>query len=452
MKFKKIKNESTEAELVNDKEYGPKLYEIGLWWGSGYVLDMYKAYANSEEQALNYVVAYVEKTHPKWLETSDKSAENLKHDIMNEYEYDEFEAEESVEFAEQFDYIDATMEGAKNPHFIWIENLLIRQIGSSTSESTRKLVKEGAGAGYEIEIKDVEIDKVIKFEESDYKSEYSSEKWYKYEATIKPGEYEIDASTHYDSLVHDYDNNVVIESGTIYGEIGIWEDEDDERSLEEKIREEIEGNKHTIKTMYGAGWLHAYLPKDGNIEFDKITDYTPSDCLYTIEKFKFKSTDMANVINYNYDHIGEDDDNDAEEVDESSKSDGKMIEDAIPVDAKDGLVGCQYSPKDGRYLVVFAPSSMREVKSTLSEFLNLGWDAKKEPNYKGYSVISVNQNASVNESMRDGFTTNKKVTAKVDELVQAVWEDAKKEQKLEAFHMFEKSLSKAINDYWDRIA
>lgn len=240
------------------------------------------------------------------------------------------------------------------------------------NESTRKLVKEGAGAGYEIEIKDVEIDKVIKFEESDYKSEYSSEKWYKYEATIKPGEYEIDASTYYDSLVHDYDNNVVIESGTIYGEIGIWEDEDDERSLEEKIREEIEGNKHTIKTMYGAGWLHAYLPKDGNIEFDKITDYTPSDCLYTIEKFKFKSPDMANVINYNYDHIGEDDDND--ELDE------------------------------------------------------------------------------IDESLEDGFKTNKKVTAKVDELVQAVWEDAKKEQKLEAFHMFEKSLSKAINDYWDRIA
>lgn len=56
------------------------------------------------------------------------------------------------------------------------------------------------------------------------------------------------------------------------------------------------------------------------------------------------------------------------------------------------------------------------------------------------------------ESLEDGFTTNKEVTKKVDELIQAVWEDAKKVQKLEAFHIFEKNLSNAIADYWDRIA
>lgn len=119
------------------------------------------------------------------------------------------------------------------------------------NESTKKLVKEGAGAGYDIIINDVKIDKVLKFEESDYKSEYSREKWYRYEASIKPGIHEIEANTYYDALTSEDDNQVTIESGTIYGEVGIWEDPDDERTLEEKIREEIEGSAITISTMYG---------------------------------------------------------------------------------------------------------------------------------------------------------------------------------------------------------
>ena len=417
MKFKKI-NESTEAELVNDKESGSNLYEIGLWWGSGYVLDMYKAYAFDGEEALNYVVAYIEKTHPKWLEGSDECA----HDMMKEY------GEESPEFQETFMYVDATGEGADKPHFIWAENLRIRQIDSSTNESkigsikklangckmrdmgdcfvvtdpngknigqcrteieaetiaeeygskvnesTKKLVKEGAGAGYDIEIKDVKIDKVLKFEESDYKSKYSSEKWYKFEATIKPGIHEIDANTYYDRLVTDYDNEVTIESGTIYGEVGIWEDEGDERTLEEKIRDEIEGIKITISTMYGGGWIHAYLPEDGNIEFERV-DFKPDSYSFTIDKFNFKSPEMANVINWNYDHIGEEDND--EDVD---------------------------------------PEEM-------------------------------------DESLQDGFTTNKEVTKKVEELRQAVFKDSKShlDEKMSriAFKAFERALDKAMFDYWD---
>lgn len=132
MKFKKIKNESTEAELVNDEESGSRLYEVGLWWGSGYMLDMYKAYAFDEEEALNYVVAHIEKTHPKWLEGSDECA----HDMMKEYD------EESPEFQETFMYVDATGEGADKPHFIWAENLRIRQIYSSTNESKIGSIKK----------------------------------------------------------------------------------------------------------------------------------------------------------------------------------------------------------------------------------------------------------------------------------------------------------------------
>ena len=58
----------------------------------------------------------------------------------------------------------------------------------------------------------------------------------------------------------------------------------------------------------------------------------------------------------------------------------------------------------------------------------------------------------LNESLEDGFKTNKEVTKKVDELIQAVWKDAKNEDKLEAFHIFEEKLSKAISEYWDSIS
>lgn len=109
--------EDEDLTLVNSESDGDKLYIVKLWWGSGYQLDCYNAYAFSAEEALNYVVAYIEKTHPKWLESSDECA----HDMMNEYD------EESPEFQETFMYVDATSEGADEPHFIWSENLEIAE-------------------------------------------------------------------------------------------------------------------------------------------------------------------------------------------------------------------------------------------------------------------------------------------------------------------------------------
>ena len=58
----------------------------------------------------------------------------------------------------------------------------------------------------------------------------------------------------------------------------------------------------------------------------------------------------------------------------------------------------------------------------------------------------------INESLEDGFKTNKEVTKKVDELIQAVWKDAKNEDKHEAFQIFEEKLSNAISEYWDSIS
>ena len=84
MKWIKIMKESTDYEFVNDEESGSRLYEIGLWWGSGYTLDRYRAYAFSEEEALNYVVAYVEKEYPEALESLDEEACKLLTELADE--------------------------------------------------------------------------------------------------------------------------------------------------------------------------------------------------------------------------------------------------------------------------------------------------------------------------------------------------------------------------------
>lgn len=75
-------------------------------------------------------------------------------------------------------------------------------------------------------------------------------------------------------------------------------------------------------------------------------------------------------------------------------------------------------------------------------------EGASSPHYILYDNLSIKELNAVRESIRDGFKTNKEVTKKVDELIQEVWKDAKNEDKLEAFHIFEEKLSNAISEYW----
>lgn len=104
--------EDEDLTLVNSESDGDKLYIVKLWWGSGYQLDCYNAYAFSAEEALNYVVAYIEKNDPETLAAVDE--------IARENEDDEY-------FDETFMWVDATMEGAEQGHYIWAENLQIAE-------------------------------------------------------------------------------------------------------------------------------------------------------------------------------------------------------------------------------------------------------------------------------------------------------------------------------------
>lgn len=93
------------------------------------------------------------------------------------------------------------------------------------NESENKLVKEGAGAGYDVGISELKIDKVTevkKLEDGDYA----------FTATIKPGFYEISAESYYDDFFwqeHEWGDKpeAKIDGGVIHGTICPWEDTDD---------------------------------------------------------------------------------------------------------------------------------------------------------------------------------------------------------------------------------
>ena len=118
--------EDEDLTLVNSEDDGDKLYIVKLWWGSGYVLDCYNAYAFSDEEALNYVVAYIEKHDPKSLETIDENANDYLQELVDEGEAASLEeAYEHPYFEETYLWVDATREGAEQGHYIYHENLWI---------------------------------------------------------------------------------------------------------------------------------------------------------------------------------------------------------------------------------------------------------------------------------------------------------------------------------------
>lgn len=136
------KLEDEDLTLVNSESDGDKLYIVKLWWGSGYQMDCYNAYAFNEEEALNYVVAYIEKEDPGILERSDEAAATLRTELADENELENsLEAEDLPEFQETFMYVDATMEGASDTHYIYAENLKIAEYPKDHDYPMAKSIK-----------------------------------------------------------------------------------------------------------------------------------------------------------------------------------------------------------------------------------------------------------------------------------------------------------------------
>ena len=202
------------------------------------------------------------------------------------------------------------------------KKLLQMNVGDSVpmmASESKNLVNEGAGAGYTVEIKGLKFGKII-----DYKWEKGKKSWEdscKVKVEVVPGDYEIGAENYYDDFFwqeHEFGDTpeAKIDGGYAIFDIGLNgnPDEDDE-SYMEMVRE-LENRELDISFMYGAGWLHADLPRE-KIESDHV-DIEGSDIYFAIEELVLNAPDLADAVNCGYESLSDrEEDSEDEEFDES---------------------------------------------------------------------------------------------------------------------------------------
>ena len=115
--------EKDDVTWVNDAESGAsdKAWMVRIWPGSGYYLPAFGAYATSEQDALEKVVAYLDQNNNNTYFCDDYVPQlraDLEEDGKDEEEIDN-------EIDETFCYVDATMDGANKPHYVYWENLSV---------------------------------------------------------------------------------------------------------------------------------------------------------------------------------------------------------------------------------------------------------------------------------------------------------------------------------------
>lgn len=93
-----------------------KKYNVMLWRGCGYLLDVFNVSADNEFQALEIVVAeLISKGLTSYYFTEEEYTEFFKDELKDNPEFE----------SEQYLYIDATMEGAEFPVYLLVENMRI---------------------------------------------------------------------------------------------------------------------------------------------------------------------------------------------------------------------------------------------------------------------------------------------------------------------------------------
>lgn len=144
-----------DIEIINqdDKEYyDGKLYQVGIWPGAGYQLATFYVYADSEETALNLVVADAEINAPNLLFSVSEIEDMIAEDWQDEYNEFISEADDRDDFTFateylNYIYVDATMEGASQPYFINGENLSIIEV-ENIKEENKEIKKEARLTDY----------------------------------------------------------------------------------------------------------------------------------------------------------------------------------------------------------------------------------------------------------------------------------------------------------------
>lgn len=112
--------EKDDVAWVNGEEDGRKPWMVRLWTGSGYYLPAFGAFAESEEDALEKVVAYLDKKGDNDF-FCDEYVKQMEEELKQEGKDDE---EIWEEIDQSFYYVDSTMDGG-GCHYVFLENLSV---------------------------------------------------------------------------------------------------------------------------------------------------------------------------------------------------------------------------------------------------------------------------------------------------------------------------------------
>lgn len=179
------------------------------------------------------------------------------------------------------------------------------------SES-RKLVKEGAGAGYTVGISELKIGEVTDIQKD---GEFD----YTFTAKIVPDTYEISAEDYYNDFFwqeHEFGitPKAKIDGGIIHGTICPWEDTDDPEFW---IQRQVEGTTVDLTFDYGGGWMHSNLPDKMAVDHINISP----DPYFEINDIELDAPDLAAAVNDGYASTFDRDDEEEDEGDEENEDD-----------------------------------------------------------------------------------------------------------------------------------
>lgn len=129
------KYEKHDYNWVNDEEGGRHCYLLKIWSGKGYLLTPFIIFADDEETALERAIAYCEKNNFDDL-LQDDDVDNYKKELEEEGLSQE-EIEDKID--QTYLYVDPTMEGGKEVHFIYLENLRMVELTKDQLNEIRNM-------------------------------------------------------------------------------------------------------------------------------------------------------------------------------------------------------------------------------------------------------------------------------------------------------------------------
>lgn len=208
------------------------------------------------------------------------------------------------------------------PEDIGVWNKLVDKLGLNPSYKvedksiSKKLVKEGAGAGYTVRIKDLKFGKILDKKYIEQERKYES--YHECKVEILPGEYEIEAEDYYNDFFwqeHEFGERsfAKIDGGVATIAYSCTSYDEDEADME--LHNELENKEMDIAFGYGWGWVHVDLPKDKPIESDHV-DVEGREFYGTIDKIELNAPDLADAVNAGHQSFYDRDEEDEDETEE----------------------------------------------------------------------------------------------------------------------------------------